>query len=238
MPILQVPPAFDAAAAVAFGEAVARLSAEATRDVLVLRGADGVFCRGVDLAAASAASDEAVAHAVAAYAGLLHHIRASALPTLALVDGEARGGGLGLMAACDVVVATDRSRFALPELLLGMLPAVIYPVLRSRLSVHQVRLWALTADARTAEEGHRARLVDEVVSPADLDAVGRRWQRRLSRVPPAAVKGLRRLTADDRLGDEGVAHGVALTTAALQDPAARESLRRFVEEGALPWETA
>src|SRR4051812_49298007 len=106
---------------------------------IVFAGADGIFCEGLNLTplASGTAGCDVIVEAIEAFTRCLAVLRRSPKPTIALVDGEARGGGLGLAAACDVVVATDRSQFALPELLWGLLPAVIYPSLRQRMTVQQ-----------------------------------------------------------------------------------------------------
>jgi hypothetical protein len=81
----------------------------------------------------------------------------------------------------------------------------------------------------------RAGLVDEIA--ADLMAAERRWLRQLSRLPAGAAHELRQLTRADRIGDDGVAHGATVTAAMLEDPELRARLKRFAEEGVLPWES-
>lgn len=232
---LLLPPALDLATVDTVAAALDRACADAGEPV-VLRGSAGTFCTGLDPAAIGAARPDDVAAAVARFGEIVIGLLDAPVPTLALVDGDARGGGLGLAAACDVVVATDRSRLALPELLLGMLPAVIYPALRERMTPQRLRAWVLTGDARSAAEAAADGLVDEVVATDALDAAARRWTRRLSRVPSAGVAALRRLTREDRRGRDGVTHGVGLTTAALADAGTRAALARFAGDGVPPWE--
>ena len=80
------------------------------------------------------------------------------------MEGAARGGGVGLAAACDVVVASEDSSFALPELLFGLLPAVALPFLLDRISIQAIRLWALTGHSRSAAEAMADGLVDQIAS--------------------------------------------------------------------------
>ena len=204
---------------------------------IVLRGADGTFCDGLDIGLGEgAAGSSEIDAAIDAFAQSLALLQRSPKPTIALVDGDARGGGLGLAAACDVVVATEGSRFALPELLWGLLPALIYGPLRQRMSVQQIRLWLLLGSARTAAEAHAAGLVDEIAGSSGLDAASRSWRRRLARPRPDAVMRMRAFLAEDVTAD-AIQRGAALTRASLMDADLRASMRRFDETGELPWET-
>lgn len=231
------------------GEGALRLIAEVQRaiddpnhgTIVFGGGTAGFFCEGIDLKplADGKTARGAVAEAVEAFARCLQLLRRSPKPTIALVDGIARGGGLGLAAECDVVVATDSSCFALPELLWGLLPTVIYPSLRQRISIQQYRLWALTGRSLTAAEARDCGLVDEVIPPHALEGAGREWQRRLARVNPEAVTRLRGFLEEYPTDHEaGVRRGVAMTTEALTDERLHATLRRFYEEGRAPWESA
>lgn len=202
----------------------------------VVHGQAGVFCRGMDLGAMAGAAD-AVPTGPRAFADCLARLRAAPRPTIALVDGAALGGGVGLAAACDVVLATPRSTFALPEALLGLLPAIIMPLLLERLAPQKARLFALAGASRDAAWALRAGLVDELVEPEDLERRAGRVARELSRAAPRAVVELRALVSEmTRLEpDAALARGVARTTAAVADPRLREAVRSFLEDGELPW---
>ena len=235
-----LPRTIDGPGAVRLLNDIHRAGDDPARDAVVFTGSDGVFCDGLDLGglvAADAGRDE-IAAAMDAFAQCLSLLRCSPKPTMALVDGTARGGGLGFAAACDVVIATDRSHFALPELLWGLLPAVVYASLRERLTVQQCRLWMLMGGARTAAEAWASGLVDDVVRPAALGRARQQWERKLSRARPETVVRLRRfLGADVTEPVEAARRGIALTTDTLMDEQLRASLRLFHDTGALPWET-
>lgn len=204
---------------------------------IMLGGTEGTFCGGLDIGlAAGVAGPDEIEAAIDAFAQCLGLLQCSPKPTVALVDGDARGGGLGLAAACDVVVATDRSRFALPELLWGLLPALIYAPLRERMRVQQVRRWLLIGGTHTAAEAQAAGLVDQIVAAPDLVRAGRQWERRLSRPRPEAVVKMRAFLAEDVTHD-ALQRGAALTRESLLDERVRSSLRRFHDTGELPWET-
>jgi enoyl-CoA hydratase/carnithine racemase len=216
-------------------EALTRDIRSATADgqvrVLELRGAPGVFCRGMDLTAAVAPEG-----GLAAMARCLHALRGSGKVTLAVVDGEALGGGLGLAAACDYVLATERATFGLPELLLGLVPATIFPVLLERMPPQRVRRLALLGHAHNADEASALGLVDEVIAshPESFERTVRRVLRRLSRVDASAVALLKGLsTRDDP--DRAIEHGAALTDALLATPGVQAKLRNALTGDEATW---
>ncbi len=202
----------------------------------LLHGTEGTFCRGMDLAAMAGGPDGPPT-GPRAFAECLALLRASPRPTIALVDGAVLGGGIGLAAACDVVLATPRSTFGLPEALIGLLPAIVMPLVLERLTPQRARLLALGGSSRDAAWALAAGLVDELCEPDAIDRRAARVARELGRVGPRAVADLRGLV-DEALHlppTEALARGVARTTAAVADPETRETVRRFLEDGELPW---
>lgn len=200
--------------------------------VVVLTGASpDVFCHGL---AIDTASDGAAA--TAAFADLFVALHRAPKPLLAAVDGAAIGGGLGLACACDWVVATDRATFGLPELLWGLVPAIIWPAITDRMAPHVARAWTISAHARTAAEAQPAGLVDDLVPADALDGAVRRGARTLSRLEPRALVRLRAWARDSRalpLAD-AVAEGARITGAMMIEPHVQARWRAFAE-GEVPW---
>lgn len=204
------------------------LRASATRPV-VLVGTPECFCRGLDLERA-VAGEEVGADL---FAALLHELYRREGPVIAQVEGEALGGGAGLASVADVVVASPKATFGLPEALLGLLPATILPYVLRRVGVAAARRLALTGETLDAAEARRLGLVD-IVS----DTPGRAVEQvlaRLARMDPRSLAAIRALTADH------------FGTPASYTPAARASfgqlltsvptaarVRRWVD-GAPPW---
>jgi enoyl-CoA hydratase/carnithine racemase len=222
-----VPHALDAASILALHAAI-----DAAGDgLIVLEGTDGVFCRGMDL---EGLADGHVAAASAhAFARCLEALRLSPNPTIAVVDGPALGGGLGLTAACDVVLATERATFGLPELLIGLLPAIVLPVLLERVSSQRVRLLGMRGRSLTADEAHALGLVDELIpGEVPLRAV-RRWTRTLCRPSPSALAMWKRYTAPN-LGT-GLERGALMTTERLADSHVLVAARKFAAGEIAPW---
>ena len=201
--------------------------------VVCLRGAtDEVFCQGLSLDA------DAVEHPdVEAFAALLGTLIDAPKPTVAVIDGQALGGGLGLAAACDWVMASKRSTFGLPELLWGLLPAIIWPVVASRMSTRAALAWVLHAQSRPAEAALAAGLVDELTGERPDHDVRRRVRAR-TRLDPGALADLRRWArASASLPvAAALAQGAVITGARLQTPAVRARLHAF-NRGEAPWQS-
>jgi len=199
---------------------------------IVLTGVPGSFCEGMDVEGPEAQA--AVDEGLAALASLLDRLERVGRPVIALVDGAALGGGLGLAAVADLVLATSRASFGLPESLLGLLPAVVFPFVARRIGVARGRLLALGGKPLDALEALQAGLVDEVTP--DLEVSLRRHAGRLERADPRAVEAVKGLVADHYSAPHGYrAEAVAAFRFLLDSGPTRARLRRFVEGGA-PWD--
>ncbi len=95
-------------------------------------------------------------------------------PTLALVQGPAFGGGVGLVACCDIALAVESARFSLSEVKLGLIPAVISPYVIAKIGESAARRYFLTGERFSAERALALGLLHEVVPPEDLAAAGER----------------------------------------------------------------
>jgi enoyl-CoA hydratase/carnithine racemase len=237
---IALPEALTLASLDALASALDRAAADSTAGVWVLHGsAKGVFCRGMDLSEL-AGMDGDVSQGPRVFTACLERLGRAARPTIALVDGETIGGGIGLAAACDLVVATPASTFALPETLFGILPAIVMPVLLERLTPQKARLLALAGTKRTAAWAREHELVDDVIEASELGRYESRAVRDLSRSAPRAVVALRSWV-EEIAGLESrktaLARGLAITAELVNDASIRETVRRFVEEGQPPWET-
>lgn len=200
-------------------------AAEATR-ILVLEGGGGVFCEGGALGGTEEARPRR-------FAALLAALERDPRPVVALVDGPALGAGAGLAAAADIVLATRRATFGLPETLLGLIPAMVFPALARRIGIPRARRLALGAEPLSADEAFRVGLVDEVCD--DLEAALARHARRLSRMDPHAVATLKALLADHFPMPPAYEEQAAARLAELLTrPETEARIRRFLS-GQAPW---
>lgn len=152
-------------------------SERAAPRILVIHGAGRHFQAGADLTwlhEVSQQSGQANLEASQATAGLMHRITALPIPVIALVQGGCFGGGTGLIASCDIVIASEEAQFSIAESRWGMVAGIIIPQLNDAMSVRQVRRYALTGERFGAEQALRIGLVHEVVAAGDLVATGER----------------------------------------------------------------
>ena len=159
--------------------------------VVVLDHTGRVFCSGMDLS--EAAGGGAREQGVREFPELLQAIWSSPKPVAAVVRGPARAGGVGLLAACDVVVAASSATFAFSEVRLGIVPAVISAVVLPRMVPHVAHRLMLTGQVFDAEAAAAGGLVDLVVPDADVDAELRAQLVELTAGAPAALAETKRL---------------------------------------------
>jgi methylglutaconyl-CoA hydratase len=173
-------------------------SIEARRDlrVAVLTGAGEVFSAGADLnwmrRVADYTHEENVADAMG-LADLVEALYTMPQATIARVNGPCIGGGLGLVAACDVAVASSSAFFALREVRLGITPATISPYVIRKIGEGSARDYFLTGRRMSAEEARSIGLVNEVVEPQALDQAVERWTRRFLHSGPEAIRASKQL---------------------------------------------
>lgn len=202
--------------------------------VLVLRGDPGTFCEGLDLGWVLRASTDAVIAFLERFSELLTTLAAWPAPIVALVDGVASGGGLAIAAAADLVVATRRASFQLPEVFAGLIPAVALPWVRRRVGPTRARLLAMGGPPLDAAAALGAGLCDELAD--DLDGAAARHLARWRRADPGALARARAL-GDPAPSPAQVAAALTSVRALLDAEGTRPRLARLVD-GDAPWEDA
>ena len=190
--------AFDEALIAELDAAFQQLGAVPAVRVIVLAGAGKHFSAGADLQwmqrAALAGPDANLADA-RRFAAMLARIASCPKPTLARVQGAALGGGVGLVAACDLAVAADTASFSVSEARMGILPAVIGPHLVNAVGLREARRLALTAARIGADEALRLGLLQRVVPAEQLDAAVRAFAADLLACGPQAQAEIKQLYA-------------------------------------------
>jgi len=167
--------------------------------VVVLDHSGRVFCSGMDLREASGGSAED--QGVREFPELLQTLWSSPKPVVAVVRGTARAGGIGLLAACDVVVAGTSATFAFAEVRLGLVPAVISAVVLPRMVMHVAHRLMLTGQVFDAEVAAAGGLVDVVVPDADVEGEVRAQLVHLTAGAPSALAATKQLL---RAGADGL----------------------------------
>lgn len=176
-------------------QAIRRAIADPSCRVIVISAQGEHFCRGLDFAAAISTEgdlDRAVADRALECFTLL---TSCPLPVIACVEGHVTGGGVGLVAACDLVLASPEATFMLPEVILGLIPAFIAPLVLRRVTPGRFRAMALGTRALRAVEARDHGLVDELAEDGTADAMEvalRRQLKRLLRSSPRALAETKR----------------------------------------------
>lgn len=213
---------------------------EAVR-ALVLAAEGKNFSAGADLnwmrQTADYSADENFKDAEA-LAELMHALNVFSRPTIALVQGAAMGGGVGLVAACDIAIAAENAFFALSEVRLGIIPSVISPYVIAAMGQRNARRYMLTGEKFSAAEALRMGLVSEVVPAADLKERAGEILDQICLNGPKAVSEAKRtiLAVSGRPVDRKLIHDTALNIAKLRaSPEGREGISAFLEKRKPAW---
>ncbi len=234
--------AFDDALIAAMTTELKRLEADAAVRVVLLTGSGKSFSAGADLnwmrRIADYTREENLRDALG-LGELMQTLNALAKPTIALVQGAAYGGGVGLVACCDMAIAASRATFCLSEVRLGLMPAVISPYVAAAIGGRACRRFFLTAESFSAAEAQRFGLVHEVAADdAALQARGRELAMALLKNGPQAMAEAKKLIAAiaARPVDKEL---IADTAARIADRRAsaegREGLSAFLEKRTPGW---
>lgn len=208
--------------------------------VAVLGGAGKVFCAGADLTwmakTVEYTRDENLRDAEA-LAAMLDALDRLPVPLVGRVHGAALGGGVGLAAVCDVVVAADDAVFGFTEVKLGILPAAIAPYAMAKIGASAARELFLTGARFGAERARAIGLVHTVVPPAELDAAVSATVGDLLAAGPQAVSAAKRLIAD--IGGRSPREAARVTTHAIAtrrtSSEGQEGMRAFLEKRKPRW---
>jgi len=219
------------------------LGADKNLRVVVLNGNGKHFQAGADLKwidSVRRASPEENVRVSRATAEAVQRLNFAPVPTVALVHGGCFGGGTGIVAACDVVLAADNAMFSIAEARWGLTPAIIIPQLADAIGIRQVRRYALTGERFHAEEACRIGLVHRVVPQADLHAEGARVVDLLLSNGPDAIAETKAWTLRSAWSDLSEKDFISLVeshSAKRQSAEAKEGLASFAEKRAAKWPT-
>lgn len=216
---------------------IKNLERDLTHRVVILLGAGPVFSSGLDLR--EAADVSLIERSAAAVTQALNTLRASPLVSIAAVHGGAFAGGAGLMAACDMAVAAADARFGYPEARRGLIPAVIFGVLRHTIREADLRELLLAGEPIDALRAQQVGLVQRVVSAEQLREEALRVARSVIAGGPQAIRRTKSLlnTMYQDFGGRSGRDLVDAHLAARRSDEAREGLAAFIEKRQPKWET-
>ncbi|HKC24708.1 MAG TPA: enoyl-CoA hydratase-related protein [Thermoanaerobaculia bacterium] len=216
------------------------LDGDTNARVVVLSGQGKAFCAGADLAWMARMVSYGIEENrrdAAALAEMLRAIDGCRKPVVGRVHGAALGGGTGLAAACDVVVAAAGTLFGTTEVRLGIVPAVISPYVVRKLGESRAREWFLTGERWDAEEARCAGLVHRVVPESELDAAVASVVDAILAGGPEAVAEAKRLArlAGELPLEAAIPRTVDSIAARRVSPEGQEGMRAFLEKRKPAW---
>ncbi len=233
--------AFDGEMVSHLMDALRRVDASADIRVVVICGNGYSFSAGADidwLRRMSIASFEENLADAAALAELMQRLDRLSKPTLAFVHGAAYGGGVGLAACCDIVIATDRASFCLSEAKLGIIPSVISPFVIRAIGVRQMRRYVMTAEVIFPQVAKEIGLVHEFANEAEAPSLRENIIEALLRCAPGAQAEAKLLgfLCEGRSTGGDLAQETARRIAERRaTPEGREGLRAFLEKRPPTW---
>lgn len=233
--------AFDATLIAALTGALTGLAADDPVRVVVLEGEGASFSAGADLnwmRGMAAAGEQVNRDDALALARLMRTLDELPKPTIARVHGAAFGGGVGLVACCDIAIGARVAKFGLTESRLGLLPAVISPYVIAAIGTRQARRWFATAELFDADEAARIGLLHEAVDADALDGAVQRQVDLLLKAGPVAAARAKSLVRDVAAHTDRDRHdrdNAALIARLRVSPEGQEGLSAFLEKRKPGW---
>jgi methylglutaconyl-CoA hydratase len=235
--------AFDDALIADLTAALEALDADPAVRTVVLTGTGSTFSAGADLnwmramAAASEADNRADSLRLAK---LMRTLNFLSKPTVARVNGSAYGGGVGLVACCDVAIGVEGAKFSLSEVKLGLVPAVISPYVVAAMGARHARRYFVSGEVFEAREAERIGLLHQCVPAGELDeAVDRavHWLGKGGPLAQAEAKqlALRMAGATREQAEARDAENAALIARLRVSPEGQEGLGAFLDKRAPAW---
>ena len=235
--------AFDARLIAEMTDALLQLDRDASVRAVVLTGAGSTFSAGADLnwmQGMARAGELENRRDSLRLAKLMHTLAFLSKPTIAKVNGSAYGGGVGLVACCDIAIGAEGAKFSLSEVKLGLVPAVISPYVIAAIGARQAQRYFLSAEVFAAEEAKRIGLLHDAVPGAELDAAVDRVLHWLLKGGPLAQREAKQLVhklgGDTPAAQTDIDRDNARLIARLRvSPEGQEGLAAFLDKRPPTW---
>lgn len=204
--------------------------------VVVLEGNEKVFCTGMDFNALSeGGSDALIGDDPDGYYNMLKYISSCSKIVIAKVDGKVNAGGIGIVAASDIVIAGDQVTFGLSEALFGLLPACVMPFLIRRIGVQKAQWMTLMTQGINAKRAYEIGLVDEISN--NTEDTLRRSLLRLIRLESSTVLDLKDYMSKLWIiNDNTQKLAVGKITSLIESEKVKCNVKNFVQNKKFPWD--
>ena len=204
--------------------------------VIVLEGMPDNFCTGMDFKAINAGDPDTLADTDPnGYYEILKHFSMCSKVIISKVEGKVNAGGIGFVAASDIVIADEKATFGLSEALFGLLPACVMPFLIRRIG-YQKALWmTITTQAISSQRAHQIGLVDELSSNAN-DTL-RKSLLRLTKLDVDTIKDLKDYMSKLWIiNDQTQLIAVNKIASLLNSEKVQSNIINFIQNGKFPWD--
>lgn len=217
-------------------EVLENIKQNAEVKIIVLSGNENQFCTGMDFEAVANQQNEALMNQQPdQYYNVLKAISEIDKVVIAKVEGKVNAGGIGLVAASDIVIANSQATFGLSEALFGLLPACVMPFLIQRTGPQKAKWMTLITLGITAQRAYEIGLVDEVTE--EVDNLVRKNILRLSRLETNTIQEIKSYTAKLWIiKDETKTVAVNKLQSLIESEIVQKNIKNFVEKGEYPWE--
>ena len=223
--------------------AVQRAQEDDAARMIVLTGVGKTFCAGADLKASGGGAADKPGEKKNATAGQPPFIRAiqglweSPKPVIGRIQGNAFGGGLGLIAVCDFAICVDTLRVAFTEVRLGLAPSIISVFVLRKMALPDVTRYFLSGERFTAEEAQRMKLIDQVVPADQLDAAVEARCESLMACGPKALQEVKKLlrTVPSLSVEEGLTWAQAKNQVLFHSAEGQEGMAAFAAKRKPAW---
>lgn len=236
--------AFDPEMVDALTATLRQLESRAEVRAIVVTGAGRNFCAGADIEQMKRSANytrEQNFELARATALMLQTLYSLEKPTIACVRGAARGGGVGLISACDIALAERGATFRLSEVKLGIIPAMISPYVIAAMGERMAHRYMLSGEEFDAAEAYRIGLLHDICEEPELNGLVGRMLAQLHSSGPRAVVAIKKLIPEIAAAaiDDAVSEKTAQRIADLRvTPEAQEGLGAFLEKRKPSWVTA
>lgn len=197
---------------------------------IVLKGSEAVFCNGLDLRWVAHNQSGNYMKEMEEYGAFLKKLQTGKAITIAVVKGKVAGGGMGVVCACDYVIANPTSEFSLPEGLLGLIPGMIMPALLNRLTPQQIKKMVLTGKAYSAETAFLWGIADEVVTNDDIDMAITQAVNSMKSCKQASVADIKEMLYVSQINKDDLGQlGMNILSTKLNEPEIKERLQDLAD---------
>ena len=205
--------------------------------IVVLTATGGTFCSGADLKEQREANAAGGQTGPTALVPILQAMWDSPKPVIGRINGHARAGGLGLVAACDIAVGAEEATFAVSEVRIGVIPAIISVVLLRKLAPTVAMELFLTGEPFSGHDAVSHGLLNRAVPADGLDAMVDAYIDKIRKGAPGALAGAKRLIREVPVMEMAAAfeHTATVSAEFFASPEALEGMTAFAEKRPPSW---